>query len=100
LVRGDYWSALAKRQHFFSSGLPATRGEILDAAGSRLVESQERVRLAIAPNEARDLPAIVRAMKGAGIEQKWIKAVLAPGKKWVEIPTLFLESDVAPLLAM
>lgn len=100
LFRGDYWSALAKRQHFFSSGLPASRGEILDAAGSRLVESQQRVRLAIAPNEARDLPAITRAMHGVGIEQKWINAVMAPGKKWVAIPTLFLESDVAPLLAM
>jgi cell division protein FtsI (penicillin-binding protein 3) len=100
IFRGDYWAALAKRQHFFSSGLPATRGDILDAAGTRLVESQERVRLAIAPVEARDLPAITRAMRSAGIEQKWIKAVLTPGKKWVEIPTLFLESDVAPLLAM
>jgi cell division protein FtsI (penicillin-binding protein 3) len=39
-------------------------------------------------------------MRGVGIEQKWIKAVLTPGKKWVEIPTLFLETDVAPLLAM
>ncbi len=100
LFRGNYWSGLAKRQHFFSSGLPASRGEILDAAGSRLVESQERVRLAIAPNEAGDLAAVTRAMRNSGIEQKWITAVLTPGKKWVEIPTLFLESDVAPLLAL
>jgi cell division protein FtsI (penicillin-binding protein 3) len=100
IFRGEYWAALAKRQHFFSSGLPASRGEILDAAGSRLVESQERVRIAIAPNEARDLSAIARAMRSAGIEEKWIRAVLTPGRKWVEIPTLYLEADVAPLLAM
>ena len=100
IFRGEYWAALAKRQHFFSSGLPASRGEILDAAGSRLVESQERVRVAIAPNEARDLPSMARAMRSAGIEEKWIKAVLTPGRKWVEIPTLYLEADVAPLLAM
>lgn len=100
LFRGEYWGALARRQHFVSSGLPASRGEILDATGSRLVESQERVRVAIAPHEARDLPAVARTMRTAGIEEKWIKAVLTPGKKWVAMPTLYLESDVAPLLAM
>ena len=100
IFRGEYWAALAKRQHFFSSGLPASRGEILDAGGARLVESQERVRIAIAPKEARDLAAVARTMRSVGIEEKWIKAVLTPGKKWVEIPTLFLEADVAPLLAL
>lgn len=100
LFRGDYWAALAKRQHFFSSGLPASRGDILDAGGARLVESQERVRIAIAPAEVRGLPGVVKAMRNAGIEEKWIKAVQTPGKKWVEIPTLFLEADVAPLLVM
>ncbi len=100
LIRGEYWAALAKRQHFFSSGLPASRGDILDAGGARLVESQERVKLAIAPNEVREIGGLVRAMKNAGIEERWIRAVQTPGRKWVEIPTLFLEADVAPLLAI
>ncbi len=100
LFRGDYWAALARRQHFFSSGLPASRGDIVDAAGTRLVESQERVKIAIAPTEVREIAGVVRAMKNAGIEDRWIKAVQTPGKKWVDIPTLFLEADVAPLLAM
>lgn len=100
LFRGGYWASLAKRQHFFSSGLPASRGEILDAGGARLVESQERVRIAIAPTEVREIAGVVKAMRNAGIEEKWIKAVQTPGKKWVEMPTLFLEADVAPLLAM
>lgn len=100
IFRGDYWAQLAKRQHFFSSGLPAARGEILDATGNRLVESQERVRLAIAPTEVRDRASLARAMRNSGIEARWITAVLTPGRRWVEIPTLYLEADVAPLLAM
>lgn len=100
IVEGAQWAKLAKRQHFVSSGLPAARGNILDASGTMLVESRELVRLAVAPNEVRDLGALGRAMRRSGVQDKWVRLATDPRRRWVEIPSLFVASDVAPVLAM
>src|SRR6266540_1292522 len=100
IVRGAYWTAQGKRQHFFSSSLPAARGDILDASGETLVESRELTRIAIAPPEVSDTAGLLRSMRRVGMPEPVIKSVVDSRHRWVDVPGLFNAVDVAPLLSM
>jgi cell division protein FtsI (penicillin-binding protein 3) len=100
ILDGSRWAEVARRQHFIESGLPATRGQILDASGATLVESRELVRISVAPGEVSDLRVLRSAMHDAGVEDRWVALATDPKRKWIDIPTPFLESDIAPILAL
>ncbi len=100
IVHGREWAEKGRRQHFFSSSLPAARGEILDASGETLVESRELTRIAIAPPEVRDTAALLKAMRASLIAEPVIKSVTDSRHKWIDVPGLFNQPDIAPLLTM
>ena len=99
LVRHDYWKAIALRQHFASSDLPAPRGQILDAGGNTLVESREMVRISVAPRQVKDRAVLARDLKSANVLPRFISMALDTVRKWVDIPGAYLPTDVAPLIA-
>ncbi|HEX6250527.1 MAG TPA: penicillin-binding transpeptidase domain-containing protein [Gemmatimonadaceae bacterium] len=97
LVERDEWVAQATRQHFSPSALPAVRGPILDAAGAMLVESRELTRLSVAPHEVKNLDAVVRELRKAGVPRAALARLREPGRKWVDLPGAFPPVDVAGL---
>ena len=99
LLDGDRWRARARDQQVAAAPLPAPRGDIRDASGNVLVESREMVRLRVAPREVRN-PAQLRAlMTRAGIGAEWAAKATDTTLKWVEVPGLFLPTDVAMVTA-
>lgn len=100
LKEGATWAAQAKRQHYTPAALPAVRGPILDATGAVLVESRELTRLSVAPHEARDLDALVRALQRVGVARATLKRLRDPRRRWIDIPGAFAPADVATLVAL
>ncbi len=100
IVHGKEWAARGRQQQFFSSSLPAARGDILDASGETLVESRELTHIAIAPPEVHDTGALLRAMRLSGIAEPIVKSVTDSRRKWIEVPGLFNPPDIASLLAL
>ena len=100
IVHRREWAEMARQQHFFTSSLPAARGEILDANGETLVESRELMRIAIAPPEVRDTARLLRAMRQTGMANPIIKSVVDSRHKWIEVPGLFAAPDVANLISL
>jgi cell division protein FtsI (penicillin-binding protein 3) len=99
LVETDRWAAQATRQHFSPSALPAVRGPILDAAGAMLVETRELTRLSVAPHEVKNLDAVIRALREAGVPRSALARLRDPARKWVDLPGAFPPADVAALSA-
>jgi cell division protein FtsI (penicillin-binding protein 3) len=99
IVHGREWADRGRQQHFFSSSLPAARGDILDASGETLVESRALTHIAIAPPEVRDTATLLRAMRQSGIANAVINAVIDSRHKWIEVPGLFNPSEIGSLLA-
>lgn len=97
LMERDQWAAQATRQHFSPAALPAVRGPILDAAGAMLVESRELTRLSVAPHEVKNLNAVVRELRKAGVPRAALARLREPGRKWVDLPGAFPPVDVAVL---
>ncbi len=100
LYRHNYWSRIAQRQHFASSGLPAPRGLILDASGHTLVESREMVRISVAPRQVTNRAALARDLKLASADPRYVAMSLDTVRKWVDIPGDYLPSDVAATIAL
>lgn len=100
IVQGREWAERGRRQHFFSSSLPASRGDILDASGETLAESRELTHVAIAPPEVKDTPALLRAMRLSGIAEPIVKSVAGSRQKWIDLAGPFNTRDVAALLAV
>ncbi len=100
LFQADRWRESADKQQISDASLPAPRGLITDASGRVLVESRELVRLRVAPREVRDRAALRRRLDKAGIPAKWVARAVDTTRAWVEIPGLWLPSDVAPASAM
>lgn len=98
--QGKQWQAKATRQHVAAADIPAPRGLILDASGTPLAESRERVQLAIATPEVRDPKALARELKRAGVDASWLARLSDPKKKWVQLPKSFVPSEVATVLSM
>src|SRR6478672_9731931 len=94
---GKQWVARAKRQHYVATAQSAPRGEILDASGNTLVESQELTRIAVALPEIRDTAFMVKAMRKAKIDVDAVHAAISRRRRWIELPGLYSASDVASL---
>ena len=94
---GKQWVARAKRQHYVAAAQSAPRGEILDASGNTLVESQELTRVAVALPEIRDTAFVVKALRRAKIDADVLHAAIARRRRWIELPGLYSASDVAGL---
>lgn len=94
---GKQWVARAKRQHYIAAAQSAPRGEILDASGNTLVESQELTRVAVALPEIRDTAFVVRALQKAKIDADAVHAAISRRRRWIELPGLYSASDVASL---
>jgi cell division protein FtsI (penicillin-binding protein 3) len=94
---GKQWVARAKRQHYVAAAQSAPRGEILDASGNTLVESQELTRVAVALPEIRDTAFVVKALRRAKIDANVLHAAMARRRRWIELPGLYSASDVAGL---
>lgn len=99
LLDGAQWSARARDQQVAAAPLPAPRGAIRDAGGAVLVESREMVRLRIAPREVRNPAQLGTLLRRAGIAPSWVARATDTTLKWVEIPGLFLPTDVAMISA-
>ena len=98
--QGKQWQAKATRQHIAASSIPAPRGLILDASGTPLAESRERVQLSISIPEVRDPRRLVRELRRAGVDASWFARLSDPKRKWVQVPRSFVPADVEALLAM
>jgi len=94
---GKQWVARAKRQHYVAAAQSAPRGDILDASGNTLVESQELTRVAVALPEIRDTAFVVKALRRAKIDADVLHAAMARRRRWIELPGLYSASDVAGL---
>lgn len=100
LMDAGQWRARARDQQVAAAPLPAPRGTIRDVSGDVLVESREMVRLRVAPREVRDRAQLGRLMRRAGIADALVARATDTTVKWVEVPGLFLPTDVAMLTAM
>jgi cell division protein FtsI/penicillin-binding protein 2 len=100
LFRSDYWSRIGQRQHYVTSGLPAPRGQILDATGRPLVESREMVRISVAPRQVKNRAALARDLKLASVDPRFVSMSLDTMRKWVDVPGAFLPNAVAPAIAL
>src|SRR6185503_5682333 len=98
--QGKQWQAKATRQHVAASSIPAPRGLILDASGTPLAESRERVQIAISIPEIRDSRKLARELRRAGVDASWIARLSDPKRKWVQVPRSFIPSEVEGVLAM
>ena len=99
LLDGARWSARARDQQVAAAPLPAPRGTVRDAGGDVLVESRAMVRLRVAPREVRTPAQLGKLMAHAGIAAEWVSRATDTTQKWVEIPGLFLPTDVAMITA-
>ena len=99
LLDGGRWSARARDQQVSAAPLPAPRGTIRDASGDVLVESREMVRLRIAPREVKNPVQLRKLMTNAGVDASWVAKATDTTLKWVELPGLFLPTDVAMITA-
>lgn len=99
LMDGARWKARARDQQVAAAPLPAPRGAIRDASGDVLVESREMVRLRVAPGEVRNRSQLGKLMARAGVAANWVARATDSTNKWVEIPGLFLPTDVAMITA-
>lgn len=99
LLDSDRWRSRARYQQVAASPLPAPRGMIRDASGDVLVESREMVRLRVAPRELKSPAQLGKLLANAGVAAEWVARATDTTSKWVEIPGLFLSTDVAVLTA-
>lgn len=93
------WRARAHERQVVVDTLPAARGTIREAGGAVLVESREMLRLAVAPNEVPDRARLASQLTAAGVAGDVARRVTDSTLKWVEIPGLFIPTDVEKIVA-
>ena len=98
--QGDRWRQKATRQHVGASDLPAPRGLILDASGTPLAESRERVRISVSTPAVTDHRKLARELKRVGVTDQWLARLRDPKRKWVDLPGTFLRSEIETVLGM
>ena len=89
-----------QRQHYASSGLPAPRGDIVDATGRTLVESREMVRISVAPRQVKNRAALARDLRLASVDPRFVSMSLDTVRKWVDVPGMYLPSDIAAAVSL
>lgn len=97
VVEGSAWAARAKRQQYFAAASAAPRGDILDASGNTLVESRQLTHVAVALPEIRDTALVLRALRHARLDVGVVRAAIARRRRWIDMPGLYSESDIASL---
>ncbi len=115
LVDRGRWTRAAEVQQVKDSTVAPPRGRILDANGNVFVETREQVRLAFSPRNIKafrprgakkseplvDARKVVRTgLKSLGVHDTLIRRALDTNRTWVELPGLYLPSDVARISAM
>jgi cell division protein FtsI (penicillin-binding protein 3) len=100
LWQGEKWERMASWQHYSRNALPAPRGEILDVAGVPLAQSEVRVRLNVAPPELKDAKRVARDLKRIGVDAATIRRATDRKRKWVQIPKVFMPSEVTVVSAL
>lgn len=100
LWQHERWERMARWQHYSRNALPAPRGEILDVAGVPLAQSEVRVRLNLAPPEIREPRRVARDLKRLGVDAATIRRSTDGKRKWVEIPKVFMPSEVAVISSL
>src|SRR4030095_177062 len=98
--QGKRGQARATRQHVAASSIPAPRGLILDASGTPLAESRERVQISISTPDVRDPKRLARELKAVGVDASWLARLADPKRKWVQLPGSFDPAEVEQVLAM
>ena len=99
LLDADRWRSRARDQQVSASPLPAPRGAIRDESGDVLVESREMVHLRVAPRELKNPSQLGKLLANAGVAREWVTRATDTTYKWVEIPGLFLPTEVAMITA-
>ena len=99
LLDAERWRSRARDQQVAASPLPAPRGAIRDASGDVLVESRQMVHLRVAPREVKNLSQLGKLLANAGVAREWVSRATDTTNKWVEIPGLFLPTEVAMITA-
>ncbi len=99
LLDAERWRSRARDQQVTASPLPAPRGAIRDASGEVLVESREMVHLRVAPREVKNPSPLGQLLVRAGVGAEWVARATDSTNQWVEIPGLFLPTDVAMISA-
>jgi cell division protein FtsI (penicillin-binding protein 3) len=97
VAEGSTWAARGKRQQYFAAATAAPRGDILDASGNTLVESRELTRVAVARPEVRDTALVLKALSRARIDANLVHAAIARRRRWIDMPGLYSEADIASL---
>ena len=97
LVQRERWTASAQDQQSIETAIPAPRGDILDALGETMAQSREMVKLAVAPRDVRDRRALRNALIRAGVHPDWAVRATDTARKWVEIPSRFVATNVATM---
>ena len=115
LVDRGRWTRAAESQQVKDSTVAPPRGRILDANGNVFVETREQVRLSFTPRNIRkfhprgakrgepfvDARAVVRqGLRSLGVHDTLIRRALDTNRVWVDLPGLYLPSDVARISAM
>jgi cell division protein FtsI (penicillin-binding protein 3) len=97
VVQHEYWRTEARRHQVAEVALPAPRGDIEDMTGVPVAFSRELVRISVAGTERRDIAALGKAMRTAGIPASEIRRATAPNAKFIELRGVYLPTRVAPL---
>lgn len=108
LVNATQWERQAEKQQVNARDVVPPRGRILDANGLVMVESRELIRLGFSPQQLIkyrkrgakrtdpliDARKVVRTGLKGLVHDSLIRRVLDTTRKWVQLPTLFLPSEV------
>ena len=115
VVDSKRWTTLAARQQIEEETIAPPRGQILDANGSIMVESRELMRVGFTPRNIRPYrkrgakrtdpllnprPAIRQSLRALGVKDALAKRVFDTTRAWVELPGLYLPSDVERLIPL
>lgn len=98
LFQHDQWTQMARRHQVTEVAQPAPRGDIEDVNGVPMAFSRELVRLSVAKRQRRDLRALGKAMRAAGIPESEVRRAVAPGTNDIELRGKYLPAKVAPVV--
>lgn len=115
LVDANSWASRADEQQIRDRSVTPPRGQIVDASGNVFVESRELMKITLTPKNYRkfkkrgakksekptDTRVVVRqVLKSLGVPDAVMKKAMDTTRKWVELPELYLPSDVERLIGL
>lgn len=115
LVDSTRWASRADEQQIRDRSVTPPRGQIVDASGNVMVESRELIKVTLTPKNFKkfrkrgakksekpiDTRVVVRqVLKSLGVPDAVMKKAMDTTRKWVELPELYLRSDVERLAGL